>query len=75
VSTLQRIPALLADMPLSFLPRLALLCLLALALPGCASQGSTLGYYWQSVRGHLQIMQTAEPMDRWMGSPRFQCNK
>ena len=37
-----------------------------LALPGCASQGSTLGYYWQSVRGHLQIMQAAEPIDRWM---------
>jgi predicted aminopeptidase len=53
-------------MPLSFLPRLALLCLLALVLPGCASQGSALGYYWQSVRGHLQIMQAAEPIDRWM---------
>ena len=53
-------------MPLSFLPRLALLCLLALALPGCASQGSALGYYWQSVRGHLQIMQAAEPIDHWI---------
>ncbi|MFZ3125020.1 MAG: aminopeptidase [Acidovorax sp.] len=56
-------------MPFSFLPRLALPCLMALALPGCASQGSALGYYWQSVRGHLQIMQAAEPVDRWMARP------
>lgn len=42
---------------------------MALALPGCASQGSALGYYWQSVRGHLQIMQAAEPVDRWMARP------
>ena len=53
-------------MPPSFLPRLALLCLMVLALPGCASHGSTLGYYWQSVRGHLQIMQAAEPIDQWI---------
>jgi predicted aminopeptidase len=53
-------------MPLSFLQRLALLCLLALALPGCASQGSTLGYYWQSMQGHLQIMQAAKPVDQWI---------
>ncbi|WP_287878382.1 aminopeptidase [Acidovorax sp.] len=53
-------------MPFSFLPRGALFSLLLLALPGCANQGSTLGYYWQSVRGHLQIMQAAEPIDRWV---------
>ena len=53
-------------MPLSLLPRIALLYLMALALPGCASQGSTLGYYWQSVQGHLQIMQAAEPIDQWV---------
>ena len=51
-------------MHFSFLPRCTLLGLL-LALPGCASQGSALGYYWQSVRGHMQIMQAAEPIDRW----------
>ena len=39
---------------------------MVLALPGCASHGSALGYYWQSVRGHLQIMQAAEPIDHWI---------
>ncbi|HNZ90519.1 MAG TPA: aminopeptidase [Acidovorax sp.] len=53
-------------MPLSLLQRLALLCLLVLALPGCASQGSMLGYYWQSVRGHFQMMQAAAPLDDWI---------
>jgi predicted aminopeptidase len=56
-------------MQFSFLQRLARLSLLALALPGCASQGSTLGYYWQSVQGHLQLIQAAEPIDHWIARP------
>ncbi|MBX9831460.1 MAG: aminopeptidase [Burkholderiaceae bacterium] len=46
--------------------------LISLALAGCASTtGSTsaLGYYWQSVRGHMQLMQAAEPIDRWIARP------
>ena len=43
--------------------------LTSLLLAGCASTTgpvSTLGYYWQSVRGHMQLMQAAEPIDRWV---------
>lgn len=43
-----------------------------LALAGCASTSgppSTLGYYRQSVMGHLEIMQAAEPIDRWLARP------
>jgi predicted aminopeptidase len=38
----------------------------ALALSGCA----TLGYYWQSVGGHLQMLNAARPVDDWMGDPQ-----
>ena len=47
-----------------------LLCSAALA--GCASTtggSSVLGYYWQSVRGHVQLMQAAEPIDQWVTRP------
>jgi predicted aminopeptidase len=45
-------------------PALALLaCLL---LPGCAS----LGYYWQAVTGHLELMQAARPVDDWLQDPQ-----
>lgn len=49
--------------------RLAALALTALALAGCASTGSgagAIGYYWQSLRGHVQLMQAAEPIDAWV---------
>ncbi|MBD9394676.1 aminopeptidase [Acidovorax sp. ACV01] len=54
-----------------FLPRLRALppLMISLALAGCASTtgpASMLGYYWQSVQGHMQIMQAAEPIDRWI---------
>ena len=54
--------------------RLRTLTLLAFgaALAGCASTtGPTgvLGYYWQSVRGHVQLMQAAEPIDEWVARP------
>jgi predicted aminopeptidase len=37
-----------------------------LALAGCASTTGSLGYYWQSMVGHLELMQSAEPIDRWV---------
>lgn len=49
--------------------RLAATILLALALAGCASHVSGPGaarYYWQSLRGHMQLMQAAEPIDAWV---------
>lgn len=36
-----------------------------LGLGGCASL-SDLGYYWQSVSGHLQLMQAARPVSDWL---------
>ncbi|MDA8444344.1 aminopeptidase [Paracidovorax valerianellae] len=51
--------------PLARLPqRLLLAC--SLLLSGCASTGQSLAYYWQSVRGHLQLMHAAEPIDAWL---------
>jgi predicted aminopeptidase len=35
-------------------------------LGGCAASHSTLGYYWQSVHGHLQLMGAAQPLDEWI---------
>ncbi|MFN7856207.1 MAG: aminopeptidase [Acidovorax sp.] len=49
--------------------RLAATTLLALALAGCASHGTGPGaarYYWQSLRGHVQLMRAAEPIERWV---------
>lgn len=38
--------------------------------PGAATHsGATLGYYWQALRGHLQIMTAARPLDEWLASP------
>jgi predicted aminopeptidase len=34
----------------------------ALVLAGCSS----LGYYWQSVSGHMQMMNAARPVDDWL---------
>ena len=45
---------------------------ISLALAGCASTAgptSALGYYWQSVRGHMQLMHAAEPLERWIARP------
>lgn len=38
----------------------------ALLLTGC----STLGYYWQSVTGHLDIMAAARPIEEWVDAPQ-----
>lgn len=57
--------------PLSAPPSLRALLILAvlLCLPwlaGCAHTGHPLGYYWQSVRGHVGLMQAAAPVADWL---------
>jgi predicted aminopeptidase len=44
----------------------ALLAGALLCLPGCTS----LGYYWQSVSGHLQLMNSARPIPDWLSEPQ-----
>jgi predicted aminopeptidase len=34
-------------------------------IAGCSSQ-STVGYYWQSVTGHLAVMNAAKPISQWL---------
>jgi predicted aminopeptidase len=49
----------------------ALLCLgLALSLSGCASTDIGVGYYWQSVTGHLRLMNAARPVQDWVADPQ-----
>ena len=44
--------------------------LLALCLGGgCATVGSSLGYYAQSLGGHLDLMQRARPVTDWLADP------
>lgn len=39
----------------------------ALTLAACAGpRSSGVGYYWQSFSGHLQLMQSARPVDDWL---------
>jgi predicted aminopeptidase len=40
--------------------------LAAALLSGCASPTSDVGYYWQSARGHLHLMQAARPVQDWL---------
>ena len=42
-----------------------LILLSCLALAGCSGLG-TLGYYLQSARGHVQLMQAADPISEWV---------
>lgn len=43
------------------------LALVALALLGAGCANTTgVGYYWQSVTGHLRLMQAARPVDDWL---------
>lgn len=35
-------------------------------LAGCAGQTTGVGYYWQSVSGHLHMMQAARPVQDWL---------
>jgi predicted aminopeptidase len=46
--------------------RWAALCGLLPLLGGCA----TMGYYWQSVSGHLSLMQAARPIEQWLQDTR-----
>lgn len=46
--------------------RLAPLTLSAVLLAGCASPTTGVGYYWQSVTGHLALMQAARPVEDWL---------
>jgi predicted aminopeptidase len=41
----------------------------ALAATLCLSGCGTIGYYWQSVTGHLSILQAARPVDEWVREP------
>ena len=36
------------------------------ALAGCTHGDSALAYYWQSARGHVGIMQAAQPLEAWI---------
>lgn len=46
--------------------KLLALALVALLGAGCASTTTGVGYYWQSVTGHLQLMKAARPVDDWL---------
>jgi predicted aminopeptidase len=39
---------------------------IALLLGGCAGPTSGVGYYWQSVTGHLKLMEAARPVGDWL---------
>jgi len=43
--------------------------LAGLLLAGCAQGGGELGYYWQSLHGHLQLMGAAQGLDDWLARP------
>ena len=45
---------------------LATVAALAVAATVCLSGCANLGYYWQSVTGHLQLMGAAKPVDDWL---------
>jgi predicted aminopeptidase len=48
----------------------ALLLAVALGLSGCASTDIGVGYYWQSVTGHLRLMHAARPVQDWVADPQ-----
>lgn len=45
------------------------LLFLLFLLSGCSSQ-TTVGYYWQSVSGHLAVMNAAKPITQWIDDPQ-----
>ena len=47
-------------------PRVLAAMLLSASLGGCASPTTGVGYYWQSVTGHLQLMRAARPVQTWI---------
>ncbi|MCC2674984.1 MAG: hypothetical protein K0R58_1931 [Ramlibacter sp.] len=42
----------------------------ALAATLCLSGCANLGYYWQSVTGHLKLLNAAKPIDEWLQEPQ-----
>lgn len=46
--------------------KLLALALVALLSAGCASNTTGVGYYWQSVTGHLHLMRAARPVEDWL---------
>ena len=46
-----------------------LVVLLTTTLTGCASPNEGLGYYAQSVRGHIDLMRSARPVADWLADP------
>lgn len=52
--------------PIAFAAYLLALGLLLGGLSACAAPGEGLGYYWQSVRGQLAVLQSARPIDDWL---------
>ena len=46
--------------------KILLVGLVLLGLQGCSS----VGYYWQSVSGHLQMLNTARPVTDWLADPQ-----
>jgi len=46
--------------------KLMALALVVLLGAGCASNTTGVGYYWQSVTGHLKLMKAARPLDDWL---------
>ena len=56
---------------MSMLPaRVAVIAGLAVAAAGLLSGCSTLGYYWQSVSGHMQMLNTARPVAQLLADPQ-----
>ncbi len=51
---------------MAIMSKLLALAFVALLGAGCASNTTGVGYYWQSVTGHLQLMQAARPVDDWL---------
>jgi predicted aminopeptidase len=45
--------------------KIAIALILLGALAGCAQ----LGYFWQSVAGHMELMRAARPVDEWLADP------
>ncbi len=43
--------------------------LLAMTAPVARANGASVGYYWQSVTGHLALMQAAKPLQEWLDDP------
>lgn len=41
----------------------------AAGLSGCTALREGVGYYWQSIGGHLRVMQAARPVEQWLSDP------